>query len=78
MEFDPTKSKWEQIAEDLKQKILSGHLPPRSLVSEVQMEAEYGVARTTVRKATAQLRKEGRITTSPGLGNFVADEPPGV
>jgi len=64
-DFDPTRPKWEQIADALRARIASGELPPRALVSEV--------ARGTVRKATAALREEGLITTTPGMGSFVAD-----
>ncbi|MFD9286474.1 GntR family transcriptional regulator [Streptomyces mirabilis] len=54
--------------------VVGGELPPRTLISEVQMEAEFGVARGTVRKATAALREEGLIVTTPGMGSFVADQ----
>ncbi|MQY15045.1 hypothetical protein SRB5_52220 [Streptomyces sp. RB5] len=72
IEFDPTQPKWTQIADDLRAKIASGEYPPRTLISEVQLERDYGVARITVRKATAALREEGLITTTPGMGSFVA------
>ncbi|MFG2311178.1 GntR family transcriptional regulator [Streptomyces sp. NPDC048566] len=74
-DYDPTRPKWEQIAEVLRARITSGELPPRTLVSEVQLEAEFGVARGTVRKATAALREEGLITTTAGMGSFVAGRP---
>ncbi|MEU1691498.1 winged helix-turn-helix domain-containing protein [Streptomyces hirsutus] len=73
-EFDPTRPKWEQIADALGARIADGTYPPRHLISEVQLETEFGVARVTVRKATAALRKEGLIVTTPGMGSFVADE----
>jgi DNA-binding GntR family transcriptional regulator len=72
IEFDPTRPKWVQITDVIRQRIQSGEHPPRSLISEVQMEAEFGVARATVRKVTAQLREEGLIVTTPGMGSFVA------
>lgn len=74
IDYDPTRPKWQQIADVLRTRITSGELPPRTLVSEVQMEAEFGVARGTVRKATAALREEGLIVTTPGMGSFVADQ----
>ncbi|MFD8258690.1 GntR family transcriptional regulator [Streptomyces griseoluteus] len=76
IEYDPTRPKWEQIADMLRERITSGELASRTLISEVQLEAEFGVARGTVRKATAALRDEGLIVTTPGMGSFVADQPP--
>ncbi|MFJ1808558.1 MULTISPECIES: GntR family transcriptional regulator [unclassified Streptomyces] len=73
IDYDPTRPKWEQIADVLRERIASGELPPRALVSEVQLEAEFDVARGTVRKVTAALREEGLLTTTPGMGSFVAD-----
>lgn len=73
IDYDPTRPKWEQIADVLRARITSGELPPRTLISEVQLEAEFDVARGTVRKATAALREEGLIVTTPGMGSFVAD-----
>ncbi|MBZ4014183.1 GntR family transcriptional regulator [Streptomyces purpurogeneiscleroticus] len=75
-EFDPTRPKWVQIAEALRQRITSGEYLPHHLISEVQMEQEFGVARVTVRKAIAALRAEGFIVTTPGMGSFVSKNPP--
>ncbi|OKK02922.1 GntR family transcriptional regulator [Streptomyces sp. CB03234] len=76
IEFDPTRPKWVQIADVIRERIATGEYPPRHLISEVRLEQEYGVARITVRKATAALREEGLITTTPGMGSFVAERPP--
>ncbi|QFQ98862.1 winged helix-turn-helix transcriptional regulator [Streptomyces phaeolivaceus] len=75
MEFDPTRPKWIQIADVLRARIASGEYPPRRMISEVRLEQEFGVARTTVRKVTAALRADGLITTTPGMGSFVAERP---
>ncbi|MEV0602258.1 GntR family transcriptional regulator [Streptomyces sp. NPDC050315] len=76
MEFDPTRPKWMQIAEVVRKRIASGEYPPQHLISEVQMEQEFGVARVTVRKVTAALRSEGLIVTTPGMGSFVSKHLP--
>ncbi|MBW8699812.1 Mannosyl-D-glycerate transport/metabolism system repressor MngR [Streptomyces sp. MBT84] len=73
IDYDPTRPKWEQIVDVLRARIASGEYPPRTLISEVQLESEFGVARGTVRKATAALRDEGLIVTTPGMGSFVAE-----
>ncbi|TDQ55489.1 GntR family transcriptional regulator [Actinorugispora endophytica] len=73
MEYDPTRPKWVQIADVIRDRIESGEYPPRHLISEVRLEQEFGVARVTVRKATGALRSEGLITTTPGMGSFVKE-----
>lgn len=35
-DFDPTRPKWTQIAEALRQRITTGDYPPHHLISEVQ------------------------------------------
>ncbi|MEV4752149.1 GntR family transcriptional regulator [Streptosporangium sp. NPDC049248] len=72
-EFDPTQPKWRQIYAVIRQRIETGEYPPKSLISEVKLEAEFGVARITIRKVTAQLREDGLIITTPAMGSFVAD-----
>ncbi|WP_326830239.1 winged helix-turn-helix domain-containing protein [Streptosporangium sp. NBC_01810] len=73
-EFDPTQPKWRQIYAVIRQRIETGEYPPKSLISEVKLEAEFGVARITIRKVTAQLREDGLIITTPAMGSFVADQ----
>ncbi|WP_394298396.1 GntR family transcriptional regulator [Streptomyces rimosus] len=70
------RSKWEQVADMVRSRITSGEYPPRHLISEVKLEQEFGVARVTVRKATAALREEGLIVTTPGMGSFVTPDGP--
>ncbi|MDT3395605.1 GntR family transcriptional regulator [Streptomyces sp. B1866] len=72
IEFDPTRPKWQQIAEALRERIETGEYPPRHLISEVALEKEFGVNRLTVRKATKALRDQGLIVTVRGMGSFVA------
>ncbi|MFD5555046.1 GntR family transcriptional regulator [Streptomyces sp. NPDC127068] len=71
MEFDPTRPKWQQIADVLRRRIMTGEYPPQHRISEVQLENDFGVARVTMRKATAALREEDLITTVTGMGSFV-------
>ncbi|MBO0657000.1 GntR family transcriptional regulator [Streptomyces triculaminicus] len=76
MEFDPTKPKWQQIRDVIRQRIETGEYQPNHLVSEVLLEQEFGVARGTVRKVTAALREEGLIVTTHGMGSFVTGQRP--
>ncbi|MET9415219.1 GntR family transcriptional regulator [Streptomyces klenkii] len=76
MEFDPTRPKWTQIADVIRQRIASGEYPVNHLLSETRIEQEFGVARVTVRKVTRALREEGLIVTTHGMGSFVTAQPP--
>lgn len=64
---------YKQIAELIKQRIERGELRPhRPIPSEAQMSQEFGVARTTARRAVAYLREQGLIYTVPQRGSYVA------
>jgi len=65
-----------QVANELRQQIRSGQLPPgRRVPSESDLEQIYGVARSTARKAIALLRDEGLVETVRGKGSFVVTDP---
>ncbi len=70
-EFNPTRAKWEQIAEIITARIEAGELQPDDMLSEVKLTEEFGVDRKTVRKAVAHLRANGLVVTRPGMGSFV-------
>ncbi|WP_113700002.1 GntR family transcriptional regulator [Nonomuraea lactucae] len=60
-----------QISEIIRSRIVSG-LPPGSPVpSEAELQKEFGVARTTARKAIRILRDQGLVHTVRGEGTFV-------
>jgi DNA-binding GntR family transcriptional regulator len=55
----------------LREAIVDGHLLPGARLSEVQIGTEFGVSRTPVREAFAQLEREGLVTVVPRVGAFV-------
>lgn len=74
MEVSPVKrtSVSEQIFEQLKVKITSGELKPgEKLPSENELCKLYGVSRTTIRQALANLSSLELIETKFGEGSFV-------
>ncbi|MEV4382121.1 winged helix-turn-helix domain-containing protein [Streptosporangium sp. NPDC049644] len=74
IDYDPTQPKWRQIYDVVRARIETGELPPKTLISEVRLEAEFEVARVTIRKVTAQLREDGLIITTPVMGSFVTEQ----
>ncbi len=66
-----------QIAAALRQRIEDGRWPPGGKISTLEeLEAEYQVARVTVRQAVDILEKEGLVRRQQGRGTFVTGIPP--
>lgn len=64
-----------QLTRTLAERISSGTYPVGSrLPSEQEMISEFGVSRTVVREAIANLRAGGRVTTVHGVGAFVMQQ----
>jgi DNA-binding GntR family transcriptional regulator len=77
MEFAPDEPRWRQVARVIRQRIDDGTYPPRTRVpSVVEMLEEFGIATSTGQKVHRALRAEGLIYTEPGMGSFVAAQPP--
>ncbi|MFV2195557.1 GntR family transcriptional regulator [Nocardiopsis sp. LOL_012] len=63
---------YHQIAASLKTRIDSGEFAPGDVLpSESALSAEFGVSRTTVRRALAALEKERLIRALQGTGRIV-------
>lgn len=61
-----------QLAAILRGRIESGEIPPgRAIPSLTVLEAEYGLARDTIRKAIKALKDEGLVETVVGMGIYV-------
>jgi GntR family transcriptional regulator len=67
---------WRQVADDITALIESGDLQPgERLPSDPELAEVYGVARSTTRRAVAELRKDGRLVVIHGRGTFVPRKP---
>lgn len=65
---------FKQLATVLRDRIAAGTYPlNRRIPSEAELSREFGVHRSTVRKALDLLREEGLIVGVQGRGTFVAD-----
>jgi len=61
-----------QIAETLARQIAEGDYPPgERLPSEQELAQRFGVSRMTVRKAIAELLRQGLVIAQQGKGTFV-------
>lgn len=71
---DDDRPAYRQIADVLRARIAAGALRPGfPLPGENSLMAEYGVSRTTARRAVEVLREAGVVYTRPGFGTYVRD-----
>lgn len=64
---------YRQLAGIIRARIARGDWAPgRVMPSETRLVQEYGLARTTVRRAIAVLVEEGAVFVVPQRGTFVA------
>ena len=65
---------YRQIVDQIKEKILSGELPPGTPLPSIRQLAEEAMTSViTTKRAYSELENEGIIVTRPGLGSFVAN-----
>jgi GntR family transcriptional regulator len=65
-------AKYEEIAEDIRNGILSGkYNPNEQLPLEKEMCEQYGVSRITIKKAVDELVTQGLVIKRRGSGTFV-------
>lgn len=78
IDYDGPVTPYRQLAGILRARVERGDWQPnRSIPSEARLVQEYGLARTTVRRAIALLVDEGVLFVVPQRGTFVAaGQPP--
>ncbi|MGW7277931.1 GntR family transcriptional regulator [Streptomyces sp. NPDC054844] len=75
MNLDRSVPVWPQVADELRRRLEGGHYAPGARFPAVnELAAELDVAPSTVQKAVAALRAEGRLYTVLGQGSFVAEK----
>ncbi|MGW4206623.1 GntR family transcriptional regulator [Lentzea sp. NPDC004789] len=73
----PGRVGYRDIANDLREQIDSGELPPGSRVpGENDLTSQYGVEQPTARRALDVLKNEGLIVAKRGSGTFVREFKP--
>ncbi|MGD9835111.1 MAG: GntR family transcriptional regulator, partial [Piscinibacter sp.] len=64
---------YEQVAEQLRARILAHTLAPGSWIDEQALCAEYGISRTPLREALKVLAAEGLVTMKLRRGAYVTE-----
>lgn len=73
IDFNKPTALYEQIEEDIRKKISSGHLKiGQKISSQNELSAQYNVSLITVKKALSNLIKEGILFSRIGKGTYVA------
>jgi len=67
----PTRSLVDEVADSLRDMILSGRLPPGERLNEVRLATELGISRGPLREAVQHLRGEGLLEVVRRRGSFV-------
>ena len=62
---------WRQVADQIRQSVLSGMTANERLPAEAELATRFGVNRHTVRAAIAVLEKEGILRAEQGRGTFL-------
>ncbi|WP_291013362.1 GntR family transcriptional regulator [Hydrogenophaga sp.] len=68
----PTRSRVQQVRDQLEDDIVNGRMRPGEQVQIEQLMARFGVSRTPVREALQQLEISGLVAVQPKRGTFVA------
>jgi DNA-binding GntR family transcriptional regulator len=64
---------YEEVAEQLRQRIFRRELEPGSWIDEVKIAQEFGISRTPLREALKVLAAEGLITMKVRRGAYVTE-----
>lgn len=76
MSLDEPRSRFRQVADQLREGIEQGEFPRGSMLpSEPELAARYGVTRPTINRAVAILRIEGLVRVERGRGTIVREIP---
>jgi GntR family transcriptional regulator len=77
MEFKDSKGIFQQIADNVCDKIISGEFPAGSKIPSVREQAAaMGVNQNTIMRTYMELQRENIISNQRGIGFFVTDSAP--
>ena len=64
---------YEEVAEQLRQRIFRRELEPGSWIDELKIAEEFGISRTPLREALKVLAAEGLVTMKVRRGAYVTE-----
>ena len=67
------KALYEEVAEQLRQRIFRRELEPGSWIDELKIAEEFGISRTPLREALKVLAAEGLVTMKVRCGAYVTE-----
>ena len=67
------KALYEEVAEQLRQRIFRRELEPGSWIDELKIAEEFGISRTPLREALKVLASEGLVTMKVRRGAYVTE-----
>jgi len=77
MEFRDSKSIFQQIADNLCDKIISGEFNPGDKIPSVREQAgNLGVNHNTIMRTYTELQRENIIANKRGIGYFISENAP--
>lgn len=74
IEHDSALTAWGQVHRDLRRRLDAGEWAAGALIpTALELIEQYGVSRSTVRRATQELMHEGYLVSRQGSGTFVTE-----
>lgn len=71
IQWEP-KHRWEEVADEVRQRILSGQYPPRTAIPSVsQLMQEYEIGRNTALHVIRALAEQGLVVARRSMGTYV-------
>ncbi|MCB2002780.1 MAG: GntR family transcriptional regulator [Burkholderiaceae bacterium] len=64
---------YQEVAEQLRERIFNRELPPGSWIDELRLAKDYGISRTPLREALKVLATEGLVTMKVRRGAYVTE-----
>lgn len=66
------RHRWEEVADDVRQRILAGEYPPRTTIPAIpRLMQQYEIGRNTALHVVKALAEQGLVVVLPSKGTYV-------